>query len=228
VEYRQGKLNVVADALSRRTEDSMVTYSLSSPTFTLYDQLHHECASLPQAVQLRSQINDQTAAPGWSKVDGLLFQGRILIPEDSSLWPAILEMAHTMGHEGSEKMLHRLHATFYSTQTHRRVREFVQNCVVCQQNKTEHLHPGGLLHPSPVPQQVWSDIAMDFIDGFSKVGGKSVILTMVDRFSKYAHFIPLNHPYSISSVAKAFFDSIVRLHGMPCSIVSDRELTSHF
>jgi hypothetical protein len=71
---------------------------------------------------------------------------------------------------------------------------------------------------------------MDFIDGFPKVGGKSVILMVVDRFSKYAHFIPLSHPYSASSVAKALFDSIVHLHGMPCSIVSDHDpvFTSHF
>jgi hypothetical protein len=64
---------------------------------------------------------------------------------------------------------------------------------------------------------------MDFIKVFPKVGGKSVILTVVDRFSKYAHFIPLSHPYSTSSVAQAFFDGIVRLHGVPCSIVSDRD-----
>jgi hypothetical protein len=64
---------------------------------------------------------------------------------------------------------------------------------------------------------------MDFIEGFLKVGGKSVILTVVDRFSKYAHFIPLSHPYSASIVAKAFFDSIMKLHGVPCSIVSDRD-----
>jgi hypothetical protein len=71
---------------------------------------------------------------------------------------------------------------------------------------------------------------MNFIDGFPKVGGKYVILTVVDRFFKYAHFILLSHPYSASSVAKAFFDIIVHLHGMPCSIVSDRDLvlTSHF
>jgi hypothetical protein len=64
---------------------------------------------------------------------------------------------------------------------------------------------------------------MDFIEGFPKVGGKSVILTVVDRFSKFAHFIPLSHPYSAATVAKAFFDNIVHLHGMPCSIVSDRD-----
>ena len=64
---------------------------------------------------------------------------------------------------------------------------------------------------------------MDFIEAFPKVGGKSVVLTVVDRFSKYAHFIPLGHPYSAASVARAFFDGIVRLHGFPCSIVSDRD-----
>ena len=64
---------------------------------------------------------------------------------------------------------------------------------------------------------------MDFIEAFPKVGGKSVVLTVVDRFSKYAHFIPLGHPYSADSVAWAFFDGIVHLHGFPCSIISDRD-----
>ncbi|CAO2146508.1 unnamed protein product [Urochloa humidicola] len=64
---------------------------------------------------------------------------------------------------------------------------------------------------------------MDFIEGFPRVGGKIVILTIVDHFSKYAHFIALGHPYTAISVARAFFDEIVRLHGVPCSIVSDRD-----
>jgi hypothetical protein len=70
---------------------------------------------------------------------------------------------------------------------------------------------------------VWTDIAIDFIEGLPKVAGKSVILTVVDRFSKYAHFIPLGHPYTAALVARAFFDDIVRLHGFPSSIVSDRD-----
>jgi hypothetical protein len=77
---------------------------------------------------------------------------------------------------------------------------------------------------------VWSDISMDFIEGFLKVGGKLVILTVVDRFSKFAHFITLGHPYSAMSVAKAFFEEVVRLHGFPCSIVNDTDpvFTSSF
>ncbi|KAK1614503.1 hypothetical protein QYE76_020020 [Lolium multiflorum] len=71
--------------------------------------------------------------------------------------------------------------------------------------------------------RVWADISMDFIEGLPRVGGKSVILTVVDRFSKYAHFISLGHPYTAASVARAFFDGIVRLHGFPSSIVYDRD-----
>lgn len=81
-----------------------------------------------------------------------------------------------------------------------------------------------------MPTSVWADIGMDFIKALPCVGGKSVILTIVDRFSKYCHFIPLAHPYSAKSVAQAFFSNIVRLHGIPQSIVSDRDplLTSIF
>lgn len=95
------------------------------------------------------------------------------------------------------------------------------SCLTCQRNKTESLQPAGLLQPLDVPAQVWLDIALDFIEGLPRVHGKSVILTVVDRFSKHTHFIALSHPYTAASVAKAFFDNIVRLHGFPTSIVSD-------
>jgi hypothetical protein len=75
-----------------------------------------------------------------------------------------------------------------------------------------------------VPSGVWRDIALDFVEGFPKVGGKSVILIVVDHFSKYAHFVTLGHPYSATTVAKAFFDTIICLHGVPTSMVSDHDL----
>jgi hypothetical protein len=69
---------------------------------------------------------------------------------------------------------------------------------------------------------VWADISMDFIEALPKVHGKSVLLTVVDRFSKYTNFIPLGHPYMAASVARVFFTDIVLLHGFPESIISDR------
>jgi len=87
----------------------------------------------------------------------------------------------------------------------------------------ETLQPTGLLQPLNVPSQVWVDMSMDFIEGLPKVDGKSVIPTVIDRFCKYAHFIPLSHPYTATSVARAFFDGIVRLPGFPTSIVSDHD-----
>jgi hypothetical protein len=104
------------------------------------------------------------------------------------------------------------------------VHNFIKGCAVCQRNKTEHLHPGGLLQPLTVPSSIWVDIAMNFVEGFPKEGDKSVILTVVDRFSKYGHFIPLGHLYSATTIDKVFFDQVVRLHGIPLSIVSDRNL----
>jgi hypothetical protein len=71
--------------------------------------------------------------------------------------------------------------------------------------------------------QVWSNVTLDFIEGLPRIHGKSVILTVVDRFSKHAHFITLSHPYIASSVTKAFFDGIVKLHGFTNSIVSTRD-----
>jgi hypothetical protein len=70
---------------------------------------------------------------------------------------------------------------------------------------------------------VWTDAALDFVEALPRVRGKSVILTVVDRFSKYCHFIPLAHPYSTESVAQAFFNDIVCLHGVPQSMVSDQD-----
>jgi hypothetical protein len=64
---------------------------------------------------------------------------------------------------------------------------------------------------------------MDIIEGFPKVSGKSVVVTVVDRLSKYAHFIALGHPYTATTIAVAFYEQIVRLHGIPVSIVSDRD-----
>ena len=101
------------------------------------------------------------------------------------------------------------------------VENFVKQCATCQQAKSERCHPAGLLQPLPVPDGAWQDLTMDFVEGLSKSEGFDTIMVVVDRFSKYAHFFALKHPFSAPQVAQVMLDNVVKLHGLPKSIVSD-------
>jgi transposase InsO family protein len=103
------------------------------------------------------------------------------------------------------------------------VAQFVQGCEVCQQAKVEHVKLPGLLQPLSVPQQSWSTVSMDFIEGLPKLGKWDTILVVVDKFSKYAHFLTLSHPYTALQVVQQYFDHIYKLHGMPSALISDRD-----
>ena len=80
----------------------------------------------------------------------------------------------------------------------------------------------GLLQPLPVPERVWDDITMDFIEGLPSSHGKNSILVVVDRLSKYAHFMALAHPYTTKTIATTFVEGVVKLHGLPTSINIDQ------
>jgi hypothetical protein len=121
----------------------------------------------------------------------------------------VLGDAHGVSYEGVQKTLHQQRKIFFMPSARTIVLDFVHTCVMCQRNKTEHLHPTGLLQLLEVPFAVWVDVVMDFIEGFPKVSGKSVILTVMNKFSKYTHFIPLAHPYTATMAARAFFSNII-------------------
>lgn len=103
------------------------------------------------------------------------------------------------------------------------VKEFVKQCLTCQQAKTERVSPAGLLQPLPILERPWAVISLDFIEGLPKSGGYNAILVVVDKFCKYAHFVPLRHPLTALDIAKTFMHEIYRLHGMPLGIISDRD-----
>jgi hypothetical protein len=123
--------------------------------------------------------------------------GKVFIPLASSCLTAALEV----GHEGIQKTLHRFRVDFFIHGARGLVKEFVRNCATCQRYKGEHLHPAGLLQLLDVPSSIWADVAMGFVEGFPRVNGKTVVPTVVDHFSKYAHFVPLAHPYTATTVA---------------------------
>jgi hypothetical protein len=224
VEYRAGSSNTVADALSRRDTAELTVHAISGPHFDFIDRLRiaHTQDSAPIALQ--EEISSGQRSRPWSLIDGMVaYEGRLYIPPGAPLLSELLATVHDEGHEGVQRTLHRIRRDFHAPNLRALVQEYVRACATCQRYKSEHLQSAGLLLPLPVPSIVWADIGIDFIEALPRVGGRSVILTVVDRFSKYCHFIPLSHPYSAESVAQAFFSDIVRLHGLPQSIVSDRD-----
>jgi len=98
----------------------------------------------------------------------------------------------------------------------------VAECLVCQQNKVETIKTLGLLQPLSIRSQRWEEASMYFITGLPKSKGKSVIMVVVDRLTKYAQFCALSHPFKVSIISTAFMETIEKLHGNPI-IVSDRD-----
>lgn len=112
VEYKPGNLNGAADALSRREELASV-FSLTLPTFLLFDKLRAELTTDTQAAEIRTKLANGTMRAGWTEVDGLLlFKGKIFIPDASELWATLLADAHDSGHEGVQKTLHWCRVSF--------------------------------------------------------------------------------------------------------------------
>ena len=103
------------------------------------------------------------------------------------------------------------------------VENFVKQCTICQQAKHENCKIPGLLQPLDPPKGPWQEVSMDFIEGLPKSNKFDTIMVVVDKFSKYAHCIPLRHPFTAQTVAQAFIDNVYCRHGMPQVLISDRD-----
>ncbi|OWK25887.1 hypothetical protein AJ87_49580 [Rhizobium yanglingense] len=113
----------------------------------------------------------------------------------------------------------------------REIARHVERCTTCQQVKAEHQRPAGYLQPLAIPEWKWEAISMDFVTGLPKtVKGHDGIWVIVDRLTKSAHFLPVRMTYSMDQLAELYMEEIVKLHGVPKSIVSDRDarFTSKF
>ena len=164
----------------------------------------------------------------------LWFKDRLVVLKDRELRNQILDEAHSSKlsiHLGSSKMYQDLKSRFWWTKMKKEIAAYVARCDNCCRVKAIHMKPAGLLQPLSVPGWKWEEISMDFIVGLPPTQKNfNSIWVIVDRLTKSGHFIPVRTNYRPSDYAKLYFNQIVRLNGVPRTIVSDRgpPFTAHF
>jgi len=155
------------------------------------------------------------------------FGSRLCVPSNVQLKNDLLEEAHRSRytiHPGATKMYRNLKQFFWWAGMKKDVTEYVSRCIVCQQVKAEHQRPSGLMQKMDIPVWKWEEITMDFVVGLPKTQrGHDAIWVVVDRLTKSAHFIPIKISQPVEQLAKLYVDNVVRLHGIPLSIISDRD-----
>ncbi|CAI7883867.1 unnamed protein product [Closterium sp. NIES-54] len=159
---------------------------------------------------------------------------KIWVPNYPPLRQLLLEEFHDVlyaGHFGSNKTLAGIAKVYYWPHMANDVQKFVTSCDTCQRMKSSKQKKAGLLQPLPVPEQPWQVVSLDFITGLPPTNaGHDAILVVIDKFSKMGHFIPTHTTARMEETAQLFLKHIISQHGIPTTLISDRDpnFTSKF
>jgi hypothetical protein len=249
IHYHLGKANVVADALSqkdychhlvtqetelceemRKLNLTIVLHSLNynlSMCPILDDQIKESQKDDEELMRIKAQ-NGENKAPDF-RVDQygtLWFKKRSCVPEQGHFRNTIMDEAHNSTysfHPEATKMYVDLRDKYWWKGMKGDVTKFIAQCDICQRVKIEHQKPSGLHQPLPIPEWKWEDISMDFVNGLPRTPrGNDSVWVIVDHPTKVANFIPVHTTYDGDKLARLYVDNILKLHGVPKSIISDR------
>ena len=223
MEYKPGKANVVADALSRKA----MLASVSSVASNLLERVKEGLLQGPMAKGLMELAKEGKTRQFWVEDDLLYTTGRrMYVPKWGNLRRDIMKECHDSkwaGHPGMQRTMALLEELYYWPHMRSDIEAYVKTCLVCQQDKIEQQVPTRLLQPLPIPERPWESVSMDFISALPKSDGCGSIMVVVDRFSKYGTFIPALRDCTAEQAAKLFFKHVVKYWGLSRSIVSDRD-----
>jgi hypothetical protein len=238
IKHIKGKENKVVDALSRRVHE------LHATTISMYqtdikgrileaanaDLQYMELVAKLQQGKMLQKVEDYKL-----EADGtLLYKNRIYVPNFQELRIMILKEMHNVpyvGHPGYQKTVAAVKSHYFWPGMKKEIAEYIARCMECQKVKAEHRHPTGLLQPLPIPEWKWEVVTMDFITGLPRTNKQhDSIMVVVDKLTKAAHFIPLKTTHKEANVVDIYMREVARLHGIPKTIVSDRDpkFTSKF
>jgi len=225
IQYRSGNHNQVADTLSKLPEQELSLYMiLFVPGLTILEKIHNQLKNHPEYIHQCHNVQEFPAKhPDFTVTHNLLLhKGHIWLLHGLPMISSLLTKYHTTpirGHMGVAKMIARISENFYWSGLRGDV---VAKCVECQHTKYETKKLAGLLCPLPVPYRPWEDLSLDFIIEPPSYHGNTIILMIVNRFSKGIHLGMFPSVHTTHMVASLFMEIVAKIHGISRSLVSDR------
>jgi hypothetical protein len=230
IRYHPGKANVVADALSRKERVKPRRVRAMSITVhrSVRDQIIEAQASVVGTKDLlEKELRGMEKHLDQKDDGGLYFVDRLWVPFTGDLRTLIMDEAHNSMysiHPGSDKMYQDVRELYWWPGMKKDVAEFVSRCLTCLKVKAEHQKPGGLLQQPEIPEWKWECVTMDFITKLPRTKeGHDMIWVIVDRLTKSAHFLAIREKDPTEKIVKKYVKEVVSKHGVPVSIISDRD-----